>query len=166
MNCPRIVLLALAVTVALGTGAAFAGTASDGFDVLLQVNASCGIQATDHDFGVYDRTLGNVGASTLTVNCTVLTPYSVGIDGCTHGSGVADRKMKLTTGSTLASYSLRCADALQGCFTNWGNSPSVDTLDLIGTEIDVPLPVVGQAASARNLPAGSYKDVCLAVITF
>jgi spore coat protein U domain-containing protein, fimbrial subunit CupE1/2/3/6 len=165
MHRARNVLLVTLAALAIGAMGASAAT-TDGFDVIMQVDATCSILAVDHDFGVYDRAVGNTGASTLTVNCTLLTPYSVGIDSCTHGSAVDNRMMKLTTGAALASYTLTCADATSGCFANWGVTAGVDTFDGIGIGLDVPVPVVGLADAGQNLPAGDYRDTCLATVSF
>ncbi|RBP51206.1 Csu type fimbrial protein [Arenicella xantha] len=167
------------------SNAAFSATDSDTFEVRVLVADSCEIVANDLDFGTYDP-LDAVpllsAISTIDVECTLLTPFDVGIDAGQNGTGVADRKMIKDGSTETLDYTLGCvlslpvaSAILTNCATNWGNSPGVlgvggDTFFGLGLGTLVgPLPIVmsGTIALGQDVPTGTYRDnPVTATVTF
>ncbi|MGI9387260.1 MAG: Csu type fimbrial protein, partial [Methyloligellaceae bacterium] len=106
----------------LAATSAYAATATTTFNVTANIAASCTIAATDLNFGAYDPfAAGPLNAtSTVTVTCTNLTPYDVGLDG--GGGTVAARRM--LNGASPLNYQLYS----EGTFTTiWGDTIGTDT---------------------------------------
>lgn len=162
--------LALAMLGALALpGLAQAQTTAD-FQVRVEVVDACEISTADGatlDFGTYDFLDSLVPATvSVSVRCTLLTPYAIGLDQGLHGSATNDRKMKHETEDEYLDYSLTCA-GLTGfdCLTQWGNVDG-ERYEGIGLGL-VPevILVTGTIAGSQNAAAGVYTDTVTATVT-
>src|SRR5690242_9277474 len=96
-----------AVLLAFGFQMASAATATNTFTVNATVISSCLVSASNLAFGNYDPLAAGAtdGTSTVTVQCTLLTPFTIGLnEGTSLGATVSTRKM--TKGTDTLAYSL------------------------------------------------------------
>lgn len=155
---------AAAVLIALAARSVVAATTTTTFQVTATVLSSCNVSATDLAFGTYDPLAAapTDGNSTVTVQCTLLAPFSIGLNaGVGAGATVATRIM--TAGGNTLAYSLY-QDAARA--TVWGNTPGSDTVAGTGTGIAVPFTVYGRIPNGQNAAPGSYADTITVTVNF
>lgn len=163
--CRRSVLGAAAIaalaTVAQGASAA---TATTTFQVDATVVSSCSVAATNHSFGNYDplAVLPTNGSSSVTVQCTLLTPYNVALNAGT-GSGASVTTRKMTKGSDTLNYSLYRDPT---CSLIWGETIGTDTLAFVGTGLAVAHTVYGRIPAGQNVNTGTYTDTITVTVNF
>ncbi len=150
---------------ALAAGTASAATTTADFNVQLTIEAECLINAaTDLVFGAHGVLAANVDTtSTITVQCTTATPYTIGLS---LGSGVgATAALRYMTGpsSQTVGYSLY-SDA--GYSDVWGPTISVDTVGGSGTGDPEPHVVYGRVAPQTTPGVGAYADIITATVTY
>ncbi len=157
----------IGAVAALSVGyAAQAATQSTTFNVTATVVSSCALSAANLAFGNYDplSAANTDGTTTVTVTCSLLTPYNLGISAGANGSGVSARQMLIGGGGTeKLNYSL-FRDALRTL--NWGVTVGTDTLSGLGTGLAVPTPVYGRIGAGQNQPIGSYSDTVTVTVTY
>jgi spore coat protein U-like protein len=161
-------VLAAGALIACTTSAVQASTTSTTFNVTASVISSCSTSAADLAFGNYDplSVLPTAGTTTVTVTCSLLAPYSIGLAIGTNGAAINNRKMKITGGGTdLLQYGLY-RDLLHTL--NWGVTTGLggDVLNLVGTGLAVGTTVFGVIAAGQNVSVGSYTDTITVTITF
>lgn len=168
MNRQLLAMRALSVAAALSVCAgAYAGTDTTSFNVTITITSACDIHtnpATNMAFGSVASTATNVSAtSTLTVNCTLLTPYTIALDNGLHGSAGPVRAMQ-DSGTNQVGYQLY-RDALHTLV--WGSTSGAggDVFSGSGLGLAAPVTVYGLVSSA-NSPAGSYSDTVVATLTY
>ena len=141
-----------------------AGTATASMAVSATVLSYCTISTTTLPFGSYNQVLLN-GTATLSIVCTLNSPYNVGLDIGT-GTGATAAARKMTMGSYLLTYGLY-SDT--GHSTVWGPTIGTNTVTGTGTGIlatPQTLTVYGQIPANQLVPAGTYNDTVTATITF
>jgi len=161
MNKISMAGLGLAVSATMCATPAFAATATTTMSVTATVQATCTISATTLAFGTYSGVQLD-GSSTLTVNCTNTTPYTLALDaGTGTGATVATRKMSASA-QTL-NYSLY-QDS--GRATLFGQTTGTDTAAGTGNGGAQPLTVYGRISGGQLPTPGSYADTITATITY
>lgn len=156
----------LAMTAALLVAAPLsAATVGTTFNVTTSVVSACSVSAANLGFGNYDplAVLNTDGTTTVTVTCSLLAPYNIGLDAGLHGSSVSTREMQLDGESDTLGYAL-FRDALRTL--NWGNTVGTDTLSGIGTGLALPTVVYGRISAQQNVPVGSYADTITVTVTY
>jgi spore coat protein U-like protein len=159
----RIASIVGALAVA---GGAYAGTDTITFNVTITVTSTCDIHTgptTNMAFGNVASTATAVPAtSTLTVNCTSLTPYTVALDNGLHGGAGPVRAMQGSSGTV--GYQLYQDSAHSQV---WGSTTGVSGNVYAGTGSGAAqgLTVYGLVASA-NSPAGNYTDTITATVAY
>lgn len=140
-----------------------AATDSTTFPVTISIDGTCTINATDIAFGsVASGTVTPIDAEgTITVNCTLYTPYQIGLDQGLH-EDTGNRRM-FDGASAYIIYQLY-SDA--GHATVWGNTLSVNTVDGIGTGVDVSYTVYARVPNTTGATSGGYSDTVTATVTF
>jgi len=159
---------AVSISVVLSmSGNVYAGTDTTSFNATITITSACDIHtnpATNMAFGSVASTATNVSAtSTLTVNCTLLTPYTIALDNGLHGSSGPVRAMQ-DTGTNQVGYQLY-RDALHTLV--WGSTTGTggNVFSGAGLGTATPVTVYGLVSSA-NSPAGSYTDTVVATLTY
>jgi spore coat protein U-like protein len=138
------------------------GTATTTFTVTATVSASCVISASSLNFGTYSGLLINA-ASALTVTCTNLTVFNIGLNaGVATGATVTARKMTSPALATL-NYTLFRDSART---LNWGNTVGTDTLLSTGNGTAVMYGVYGQMAAGQSGNPALYSDTIIATVTY
>jgi spore coat protein U domain-containing protein, fimbrial subunit CupE1/2/3/6 len=158
------IVRAATVLVLFHIASGFAATTGTTFQVSATVGNSCSATASNLSFGAYDplSILPNDATSTITVQCTLLTTYDVGMDAGT-GSGASVSTRKMTKSSETLSYSLY-RDATR--LLVWGNTVSSDTVQGVGTGLSVPYTVYGRIPAGQNVSPGTYTDTISVTINF
>jgi spore coat protein U-like protein len=166
-------LLAAACSAPLDGSIAQATTQNSAFTVSVQIQASCTISAGALGFGNSVGVLtANVDAtSTITVDCTNTTPYTVGLDnGVNFSSGT--RRMKDTgAGTTFVNYGLytdlartnawTTTTATNSC-TGGANTCAIGT----GTGSNTTITVYGRIPPQATPAPATFNDTVTATITY
>ena len=154
-----LVVSSAAVIAALSIHPAQAATGSTNFDVSIQVNATCAISASNMAFGsITTGTTSNSDAtSTLTVNCSNGTPYTIPLENGTNYS--AGRRM--ASGASYINYYLYSDN---GRSTQWNTTT---TKSGTGSGSDQSLTIYGRVPSGQSITnTGFYADTVVATITY
>lgn len=163
---PSLVLLALLAT---GTSVVSAATVTTSFTVSTTVFSSCAVSATNLAFGSYDPNSAsdNDAASTVTVTCTLLTPYHAQLNEGLNsvGGSVTARRMLGPGASDYLNYALY-RDASRTL--NWGKTDDTDTVDGVGTGILLPADhtVYGRITKNQDVNTGAYSDTITVTVSY
>lgn len=161
MRFSRSTFLALAGALALASQPAGAATSTATMSVTATVQATCTIAASTLAFGTYTGVQLD-GSSTLTVNCTNTTPYTVSLNAGT-GSGATVATRKMTASTTTLNYSLY-QDS--GRSSVWGQTIGTDTAAGTGNGSAQSLTVYGRIPGSQLPTPGAYSDSITATITY
>ncbi|MDP9096969.1 MAG: spore coat protein U domain-containing protein, partial [Pseudomonadota bacterium] len=102
------------------------------------------------------------GTTTLTVACSLLAPYTVGLDaGSGAGATIATRRM--TNGANTLQYKL-FSDP--GRTINIGQTVGTDTVSGNGTGVAQTITIYGQILPSQLTTPGLYSDSVIATITY
>lgn len=155
---------AVGIALVASAGTAAAATSTTTFDVSATVASSCSASATDLAFGTYDplAVLPTDGIATVTVQCTLLTTYNIGLSVGT-GSGATVSSRKMTKGADTLNYSLYQDPAH---LLVWGNTPGTDTVAGVGTGLALPHIAYGRVPTAQNVNTGAYLDTITVTINY
>jgi spore coat protein U-like protein len=125
--------------------------------------AQCSISAAAMNLGTYTGTLITVGTTPLTVNCSVLTSYNVGLNqGTGAGATTTTRKM---TGPAGAQLSYQMFQNIARTI-NWGNNTGVDSVAGSGNGNNQTLNVYPVVAAGQYVIPGSYTDTITVVVNY
>lgn len=156
-----------AATVLAASLTAQAATQTTTFNVTATVVSACSLSAANLAFGNYDplAVTNTDGTTSVSVTCSLLTPYNLGVSAGAHGASVSTRKMLISGGGTeTLSYSL-FRDALRTL--NWGVTVGTDTLSALGTGLAIPTTVYGRIGSGQvTAPIGAYSDTVTVTVTY
>ncbi len=145
------------MTLGLAPSSSSAATATGPMAVSATVVATCVVNATAMAFGNYTGVVATA-ASTVTVQCTNTTPYTLALNaGTSTGSSVTARKMTGAAGVFL-NYGL-FSDA--GYLNNF-----VTTASLTGNGAGQPVTVYGSVPAGQYVAPGSYTDTITATVTY
>lgn len=161
----KTVIILAAVLLGVAGQTVRAATVTTTFQVTATVNSACTVSATNLDFGVYDPSAAdNDKTSTITVTCTLATPYDIGLNEGVNGGTVLTRKMKHATLTDLINYSLF---SNAGRTVNWGQTVSTDTV-YVASALGTPEvhTVYGRIATGQYVTAGSYSDTISVTVTY
>lgn len=112
------------------------------------------------DHGIFDEDVD--ATTTLTVQCTKRSPFTIGFDKGGVGSSVSTRQM--LSGTDKVNYQL-FRDELRT--ENWGNTKGTDTLTVDSADgADQTITVYGRVPTGQNVPAGDYADTVTATIWY
>lgn len=159
-------MFALLVAGASAPTAAVAATVTTTFNVQITITNACTIvSATNLNFG----SVGVIGASgvdatsTITVQCTSLAPYTIGLNaGIGSGATVASRLMTSGASNTV-SYSLY-QDAAHSLV--WGPTIGTNTVAGTGNGASQAITVYGHVPSQSTPAAAVYNDTITVTVTY
>lgn len=165
-NLHRLVLL---VAAAAALPAAHAGSANNTFQVTGTVVSSCNVSGSLLNFGAaIDPLTAAVpidATSTLTVQCTNTTPYSVALDAGTNAGGATNFSSRaIKSGSNTLGYQLYLN---AGRSSVWGDGTS-SSLPVTGTGTGSTqsLTIYGRLPTLGNAAPGTYVDTVTVTITY
>lgn len=143
---------------------AAAGSVTTTFKTQIAITAACAINsASSLNFGTQGVLAANVDqSSTIQVTCTNTTPYTIGLDAGT-GSGATVAARKMSSGGNTVNYALY-SDAAHT--TNWGNTPSGDTVAGTGTGAAQSFTVYGRVPPQGAPAPGNYSDTITVTVMY
>ncbi len=159
----------LLASLLLGSGLSMAGTATNTFQVTATVISSCTVAGTALNFGSSIDPLAAAtpldATSTLNVQCTNTTPYTVALNAGANAGGASNfttRTMK--SGTRSLGYQLYL-DA--GRSSVWGDGTATSsTVAGTGTGSAQSLTIYGRLPSLANVVPGSYTDTVTVTISY
>lgn len=164
----RKILLAT-LAGALSAGVATAATTTTSFQVTATVQSTCSATATTLAFPDYTPGAGaQTGTSTISVRCSMNTPYTVALNaGTTTGGTLAQRLM--ASGPNTLQYNLYTTaaattifgDGTGGTGTGSGTGAGVGTANAMTVYGELPDSATNQAA----VP-GAYSDTITVTVTY
>jgi len=162
----RLYFIAAAAAVGLlpSAGTSFAATSTATFSVQVTIVATCTINsASALNFGSQGVFTANVDQfSTIQVQCTNTTPYTIGLDaGLGAGATVAVRKM--TNGGVTVNYTLY-SDSLHT--TVWGTTIGTNTVAATGNGAAQSYTVYGRIPAQTTPAPGTYADTVTVTVTY
>jgi spore coat protein U-like protein len=143
-----------------------AGTATTTFGVQAVINSECNVSANTLNFGVYDPTSASPleAATTISVYCTLGSPYTVALNVGTGGGAFTGRTM--TSSSNTLTYNLYLDAARTQV---WGDG-SGSTVTASGTGTGVltatQLNVYGMIPIAQDKPVGTYSSTITVTVSY
>jgi spore coat protein U-like protein len=164
VGCWRVVAAAVAA-LAVST-AADAGTATGTFTVQAIINAACTVSGTILNFGTYNPSSATVlnGSSTISVNCTSGSAYTVALNIGSGGGTFATRT--LLSGSNTLNYNLYRDNAYSQI---WGDgTASTNTVAGTGSGLLTAntITVYGQIPISQDKPIGTYASTITVTVTY
>ena len=142
--------------------AANAATATQNFNVTATVVNACTLSSiSDLAFGNYSFIAPSLGTTSVNVNCSLGSSYTLHINDGLYGSSASTRKMKHGTLTDTLSYTL--SNSLAGA--TWGNTVGTGVAGT-GLGVAVPTTIYGSVAANQTVTAGSYSDTLTMTVTF
>lgn len=159
----RIKLLASLITCMIIPNFAKAATATGSFQVQINIQANCIVaSASDLNFGNAGVLSANIDStSTISVQCTTTTPYTIGFNQGVNGGSVTTRQMAGAGG--LINYSL-FRDA--GRTQNWGSTAGSDTVAGVGNGAVQNYTVYGRVPAQTTPAPALYTDTITVTVTY
>ena len=137
---------------------AAAATSTTTFSVTAEVVTTCGITATNMNFGNYSGVL-LAATATLEATCSTGTPYTIGLNAGTGDRGdhrhAQDGGTSCRGGRILNSTTLS-QDAAHSI--NWGDTIGTDSVPGTGNGAAQPLTVFGRIPASQFIQSGAYSD--------
>jgi spore coat protein U-like protein len=148
--------------VAAGSYTDTISSATASFTVTATVAPSCTVSASALSFGNYSGLLIDA-SSAVTVNCTNLTAFNIGLNaGTATGATVSARKMTSPASATLSYKLFRDSGRTQ----NWGNTVGTDTLSTVANGTAVQYAVFGRLPAGQSVNPAVYSDTIIATVTY
>jgi len=135
-------------------------TATTSFTVTAVVQATCSLSAIALAFGTYTGVVLKA-QSTLTINCTNTTAYTIGLNAGTSSGSTVTSRLLTGAGGVEMGYSL-FSDAART--VNWGLT--TNTVAGTGSGVAQTIPVYGQMPAGQPVKPGTYNDTITATITY
>jgi spore coat protein U-like protein len=143
---------------------ASATTTTSKFTVQVTIGAACTINsAPTLDFGSQGVLTANVDqTSTLDIQCTNSTPYTIGLDAGT-GTGATVAVRKMTSGVNTVNYMLYSDSSRTSV---WGNTVGTDTLANSGNGASQYYTVYGRVPAQTTPAPGTYTDTVTVTVAY
>lgn len=140
-----------------------AATAVGNFQVQINIQATCiVVSASDLNFGNAGVLSANIDStSTISVQCTTSTPYTIGLNQGVNGSSVTARQMAGSGG--LIDYAL-FRDS--GRTQNWGSTVGSDTVAGVGNGAAQNYTVYGRVPAQTTPAPALYTDTVTVTVTY
>ncbi len=138
-------------------------TASASSSAAATVVASCGVSATNLNFGTIGLLTGTTDAQgTLTVQCSATLPYTVSLDGGQSGAtNPTQRKMAFGGASVFYGLYRDAARSLP-----WGSTAGINTAAGTGNGLPQNLTVYGRIAPQTTPMPGTFTDTIVVTVSY
>jgi len=149
------------------SGGAYAAVATTTFSVTASVTANCTVAASNLAFGGFTGVDITTPFSTIGVNCTGTTPYSIALDVGSGGGSYVNRTLTNGTGGTLV-YNLYTTNARTVVWGDDSGATDIVTGTGAGMATTNNHTVYGSllAAANTNAQAGSYASTINVTVTY
>ncbi len=164
-NVSTRVSAAIAALMMLGMGGASAQTVdTTTFQVRATVVPVCTIQANNVDFGTYNAAVAapTDATSTITVRCTLSTPFRVLLNGGSATGGTIMNRM-MSNGTNQVGYQLFVDNARTSV---WGDGAQGVSHSGVGTGVATALTVFARMSPNQFVQAGVYTDLVTATLEY
>ena len=163
----RLIAFGTLLIAALPLLPAAAATTTSTIQVTANVQATCGVNAQDLNFGNYVGATGNPldATTTITATCPPAQGYSIGLNaGTTTGGTVTSRMMKISgPGTATLNYGLYSDSTHSTIWTDIGGAnPVAGTGNGNGQAITV----YGRIPSGQNVQTGTYADTITVTMNY
>lgn len=165
MNTKIKGLLAAAGISCVASGSAFAATTTTTFQVTATVLSACSLNAGTLAFGNYSPASGTDtdASSTINVTCTLLTPYTLKLNGGSVANNINGRMMDAGAATDLGYQLYNNA----GRTTVWGDGTTGSTVASTGLGLVARQHTVyGRIVAGQDVPTGSYVDTITVSLDF
>jgi spore coat protein U-like protein len=172
LRTSRILTAALMVAALLPPATVQAGTATANLAVSITITASCTVNAATLTFtstpGTSLTAAAVTGNSTMTVNCTNTSPYSIGIGQGSNYSGGSNR---MVSGSNFLPYGLYVDSGYTHPWTAGATNSTCATANdcYLGTGNggQQTINIYGQVPTTATAPTpGTYSDMVTMTVTY
>jgi spore coat protein U-like protein len=165
----KILTTAAVAAVLVGANGTQAATTTTTFVVSATVVKTCSVSAGALAFTNYTPGGGAVtNSSTVNVNCTKTTPFTVALNGgTTTGGTVAQRLM--ANGANTLEYNLFTTNTYATVFGDGSGTSATQSSTGAGVATAVPFTVWGQlpdSANNKNAVPGAYTDTITVTVTY
>lgn len=159
----RIYVISAIIISAFAPTETKAATAVGNFQVQINIQANCVVvSASDLNFGNTGVLSANIDStSTISVQCTTSTPYTIGLNQGVNGGSVTTRQMAGSGG--LINYSL-FRDS--GRTQNWGSTAGTDTVAGVGNGAAQNYTVYGRVPAQTTPAPALYTDTITVTVTY
>lgn len=159
----RIYVISAIIISAFAPTEMKAATAVGNFQVQINIQANCVVvSASDLNFGNTGVLSANIDStSTISVQCTTSTPYTIGLNQGVNGGSVTTRQMAGSGG--LINYSL-FRDS--GRTQNWGSTAGTDTVAGVGNGAAQNYTVYGRVPAQTTPAPALYTDTITVTVTY
>ncbi|SEK61326.1 Spore coat protein U (SCPU) domain-containing protein [Roseateles sp. YR242] len=144
-----------------------AGTVNSAIGASVLVTSSCSLSGTTLNFGnALNPVSGGAtdATSTLTVQCTATTPYTISLNAGTNtGGGTNYTGRVLKSGSYSLPYQLYVDT---GRTSIWGNGTASATYSAQGSGNPQNILIYGRLPSLTGIPPGVYTDTVTVTISY
>jgi spore coat protein U-like protein len=165
----KILTTAAVAAVLMGANGTQAATTTTTFQVSATVLKACAVSATALAFGNYTPGLGDVtNTSTINVNCTKTTPFTVALNGGTTAGGTVAQRL-MANGANTLQYNLFTTGTWTTVFGDGSGTSVTQAGTGTGLASSVALTVFGQLKdNATNQAAvpGAYTDTIQVTVTY
>jgi spore coat protein U-like protein len=167
MSTSRILAGVSAGVLLALSGGAHAAVATTTFSVTASVAANCTVAASNLAFGAFTGVDITTPTSTIGVNCTGTTPYSIDLDVGSGGGSFVNRALANGTGGTLI-YNLYTTAARTVVWGDDSGATDVVTGTGSGMATTNNHTVYGAllAAGNTNAQAGNYSSTINVTVTY
>ncbi len=152
------ILLATAATLSIAAPSN-AATQSTTFQVTANVAGTCSITANPIAFGTYAGTQVDQ-SSTLAVNCTTGTGYSVTLN---NGANATGAQRRMINGASFIPYQIYTDNTYA---TIWNGAVTGPTAGASGNGTNQSYSMYGRAPAGTPGASGNYLDTVTATVTY
>ena len=161
---PLLILAALAGLIGVARG----GTATNSLGSQTTVSTACNVSGSTLAFGTAINPIGAVpvdGTSTLTIECTAATPYTVALSAGLNAGGATNfSARKMANGAYTLGYQLYVDN---GRSSVWGNGTSGSAVySGIGSGGVQNVTIYGRLPSLTGTVPGTYTDTVTVTVTY
>ncbi len=133
------------------------------FNVQANVVGACTVSASNLNFGTAGTLTSNVDTTnTISVSCSNLTPYSIGLDGGLSGSSDPTLR-KMVNGPSDITYGIYQNSAHT---IPWGNTTGTNTISGVGNGTTQNYTAYGRVAVQTTPEPGTYSDTIIVTMTY
>ena len=158
---------ALSLAMLLPALPALAGTATNSLSSQTTVSTACNVSGNTLSFGNAINPISGTavtGSSTLTIECTATTPYTVALSAGINAGGVTNfLNRKMVNGAYTLAYQLYVDN---GYTQVWGNGTGSSVYSGTGSGGLQYVTIYGRIPSLTGTVPGTYTDTVTVTVTY
>ncbi|WP_416760803.1 spore coat U domain-containing protein [Roseateles sp. So40a] len=159
--------LLLLTLLAVPVASAWAGTATNSLTSQTTVTTACNVSGNTLAFGSAINPISGAavtGSSTLTIECTATTPYTVALSAGVNAGGITNfLNRKMANGAYTLAYQLYVDN---GYTQVWGNGTGSSVYSGTGSGGLQNVTIYGRIPSLTGTVPGTYTDTVTVTVTY